>query len=178
MWGGGELLTSSCLYRLYLIGPSFGIFQVRPPFDHEATTYMLGSQREARSGTGALLQIHQLIGKQKYSPASIIHAKLQSATVPTDEPSTPLLGSPSTCNYYGELKGGQTKLNTMSKDGGENCHDSWRNHKPRGTKRLEGYVQPTFNSTPQLTLITAILFKQMKVNRIWNFCHRGEIVFG
>lgn len=34
-WGGFSRPNGRCLCRLYLIGPSFGIFQVRPPFDHE-----------------------------------------------------------------------------------------------------------------------------------------------
>lgn len=45
-------------------------------------------------------------------------------------------------------------------------------------QRLKGYLQPTFSSTPQLALITATLSRQMKVNRIWNFCHHGKLSLG
>ena len=180
--GGSSRPSGRCLCRLYLIGPSFGIFQVRPPFDHEEG---LGNSVHAwKPGGGSFMHlcfasIHQLTGRQKDTlPRCSLHAKLQSTTVPADRPSTLILSPPSRCNCHCELSGGPTRRNAMTKDGGEDCRDSWRNPKPRGTKRLEGYLQPTFGSTPQLTLITATLFRQMKVNRIWNFCHHGEIVFG
>lgn len=171
--------SGRCLCRLYLIGPSIGIFQVRPPFDHEEG---LGNSVHVRKPGGGLFMhlcfasIHQLT--EIYSPSLFLTCK---ATIYycwlLRRPSTLLLSSPSGCNCYIKFRG-QTKLNTKIKDGRGDCRDSWRNHEPRGTKRLEGYLQPTFSSKPQLTLITATLFRQMKVNRIWNFCHHGKIVFG
>jgi len=183
-WGRGGFSSPSgrSLCRLYLIGPSFGIFQVHPPLIMKkvlATACVLESQGEACSCTCALLQSISWRGDRKILSCSVPH--MQSYNRPlltTDRPSTLLLNPPSRCNCHSKFRGGQTKRNTMIKDGGGDCNDRWRNHKPRGTKRLEGYLQPTFSSTPQLTLITATLFRQMKVNRIWNFCHHGKIVFG
>lgn len=71
----------------------------------------------------------------------------------------------------GTLRGVQMRWDAVGRDGGEH---RWCNFKPRCTKRLKGELQPTFSSTPQLALITATLFKQLKVNRLRNFWHHGK----
>lgn len=61
---------------------------------------------------------------------------------------------------------------------GGDCRDSWRNPKPRGTKRLEGYLQPTFGSTPQLTLITAHFSDRWKLIESETFVIMGKLSLG
>lgn len=122
--GGGGVSRPSgrCLCRLYLIGPSFGIFQVRPPFDHEEG---LGKSVHAWKPEGGsfmhlcFASIHQLTGRKKDTLLFCSsHAKLQSAAILTGRPSTLLLSPPSRCNCHSELRGGQTRRNAMTKDGG------------------------------------------------------------
>lgn len=77
--GGGRLLTSSCLCRLYLIGLSFGILQIRPPFDREEG---LSNNVLAWKPEGGLFRhlpfasIHQLTGKRR--DTLLVHSYMQS----------------------------------------------------------------------------------------------------
>lgn len=139
-----------------------------------ATTCMLEIQGEASLRTCALLQSISWQGDRQILCAPIHTYKATIYCCYSWQAFMQTLSPPLRYNCHCELRGGQTK--TMTKDREWDCRDNWRNHTPRSRKRIEGYLQPTLSSTPQLTLITATLFRQMKVNRIWILCHHGEIV--